>query len=502
MTFFDRTWRRCLALFALGIVAVLCYLQIQRAGSAVSTQGNVYLVPGIGVALVAIAGACLVFGAAVDTSLAAITGIRIAGIEASRWAFGVELGLILALGLGFRLVFWAVPPMISHDAYRYVWDAHLIAHGVSPYLHPASDPALISLRDHAIWPQLDWPNSPTIYPPGAEALFLLINSFAPLNILAIKLAMGIGDAGIGLVTLLLLRHSGLDLRRVIIYWWNPIPVIEFVYNAHVDAIAVFWTVLAVLLALQHWRGARLLAGIALGLAVLTKLYPLLFVLVLFRRRDWGFLSGLSLTLAVITLPFVLLGLGSGGFLSTYFSQRFVDQGIAFRLITQVFLEKDLQFVLQGLALLALCALVFWLYLQRQLRSISGILALFAAWIVLSPHLFPWYVGGTLPFLATSLQWPLLRSTSRVTARIVDVARSSALLPWALWLFVLAMPFTYVIFAPGNNANLFLLFFAVPMLLAAVPTYQYVWSRWQRQSTLINPVVIPTAPSTSPVSFEE
>jgi Glycosyltransferase family 87 len=391
-----------------------------------------------------------------------------------------------------------VPPTISHDAFRYVWDAHLLAHGLSPYIYPASDPILIALRDHTIWPQLDWPNSPTIYPPGAESFFLLINVIAPLNIMAMKLAMGLCDLGIGLLTLLLLRHYRLDPRRVIIYWWNPIPVLEFFYNGHVDAAAVLWTVLAVLLALQRWRGARILAGIALGLAALTKLYPLLFALVLLRRRDWGFLLGLSATLVATTVPFIFLGLGSGGFLTTYFSQRFVDQGLLFRFITQLFVDKRLQFFLQGLALLALCALVFRLYRHRRIDSIAGILALFAAWILVSPHLFPWYVGGMLPLVTLRLRLPRTFWRADMTTRIVDAARSATLLPAALWLFALAMPFTYVIFAPGNNADIFLLFFAVPLSVAALPAPRYLWGR--RQMRFQDGIA--TTSTKTPISLEE
>ena len=46
-----------------------------------------------------------------------------------------------------------------------------------------------------------------------------------------------------------------------------------------------------------------------------------------------------------------------------------------------------------------------------------------------------------------------------------------MLSLALWLFVLEMPFTYVIFTPGYNANLFLLFFIAPIALAGLSLYR-------------------------------
>jgi hypothetical protein len=445
----------------LGLGGLAFYQQIRLAGGAVSVQGNAYLWPGLGVALVAILAVW--FELATDGSKGSSARLR-----QHIW---VEVALIFAVGLTFRAMFLFVPPTISHDAYRYVWDAHLVSHGVSPYLYPASDPVLAWLRDRTIWPKVDWPNAPTIYPPGAELLFWLVNRIAPLNITAMQLAMAACDLGTGFITVLLLLHYRLDPRRVIVYWWNPIPILEFVYSAHVDAAALLCVALALLLALRRRPSARFLAGVALGMAALIKLYPLLFVVALLRRRDWSFLAGLCLTLMLVPLPFLRLGLGNGGFLSTYFSQRFVDQGIIFRLITQLIINRRWQFGLEGAVLAILTGAVFYLRRRQRLRAPAAILALSAAWIVVSPHLFPWYVGGLLPFLALYLRLPSPAARWFAPVPSGDLAGNTAGLPLALWLFVLAMPFAYVIFTPGYDANLFLLFFVIPAVVAGVSLYQ-------------------------------
>src|SRR5215469_9880204 len=349
-------WLRSFACVMLGLAGLALYRQIQLAGGAVSIQGNAYLWPGLGIALVAILAAWLELA----------TGAAKGSSARLRQHIWVEVTLIFAVGLAFRAMFLFVPPTISHDAYRYVWDAHLVSHGVSPYLYPASDPALAWLRDRAIWPKVDWQSAPTIYPPGAELLFWLVGSIAPLNITAMQLAMAACDLGTGVITLLLLLHFRLDPRRVVVYWWNPIPILEFVYSAHVDAAASLCVALALLLALGHRPRARFLAGVALGMAALIKLYPLLFVVVLLRQRDWSFLAGLCLTLVLVPLPFLHLGLGNGGFLFTYFSQRFVDQGIIFRLITRVIVDRRWQFGLQGATLALFTGAVFYLHAQGRL----------------------------------------------------------------------------------------------------------------------------------------
>jgi len=465
-------WRRWLALVALVGAGIPLYQRILAAGASNALRGDPFLWPGLGVTLIAILGAALV----------------LCTVEAAdRRARWLELGLILAIGLAFRLIFISAPPAFSYDAYRYAWDAHLVSHGVSPYSHTVEDPALLSLRDGAIWPKLNWRDAPTIYPPGAQVFFLLIHAVAPLNIEAVKVAMALCDLGVGVVTLLLLRQQRMDLRRVIIYWWSPIPILEFVYNAHLDVLAILLVALALLIAGWTWRGARAMTGALLGFAALVKLYPLLFVFALARRRDWALFTGLCATLVVMVLPFAALGLGSGGYLSTYVSQRYVDQGILLRLYNALILSRTLQVALLGASLLALGALAVSLRTRRGLSSSASILLLSIAWIALSPHLFPWYVAAPLPFVALCLRLPLR----------ADVASASA---FGLWLFALAAPFTYVIFAPRHDPNLFIWFFLGPALLASLLAFTRALNRWRASRNLRPPT--PLAPRPSVVAAHE
>ena len=224
-----------------------------------------------------------------------------------------------------------------------------------------------------------------------------------------------------------------------------------------------WTLAAALASTGTWRGARVTTGVLIGLAALTKLYPLLFLFALARRRDWTFFASLGATLVAVIAPFAALGLGGGGFLSTYFSQRYVDMGILLRLYDTLVLSRTLQVALLVASLLAFCALTIFLRSRQGLSPTGAILLLSVAWITLAPHLFLWYIAAPLPFVALRLRLP---------AR-ADVASASA---FGLWLFALAMPFTYVIFAPGHEPGLFVWFFLAPSLLAALPLIG-VLNRW-------------------------
>lgn len=429
------------ALLGLGIVALPLYWLALQNSSTINARPFGFFWPELGLSLVAVLGAWLVL-----TTTPAPT----------RRTRTLELAAILLLGGAFRLLAFPSLPALSHDAYRYVWDAHLVAHGVSPYVHPVTDPALAPLRDRAIWPNVNWRDAVTIYPPGAQLFFLAVHAVAPLNIWAMKAAVELCDVLAGVVTLLLLRQRSMDPRRVILYWWSPIPVVEFAANAHIDAAAVLWLLVALLLVNSALRPARLGAGIFLGLAVLTKLYPLIFALALLRRRNWSFVLGLAATLVLAYLPFIRLGLGGGGFLGTYISQRFVDQGILFRLLGNLAPKSATLAALLGLAAVLLCGAVAYTRWRGAISVEASLLALSAVWIVLSPHLFPWYVAGVLPLLALM---PTVRGRSLLSLPLPALA---------FWLFVLLMPFTYVVFAPHQTPEIFQIFFVVPLAMATIP----------------------------------
>ncbi len=460
-------------LLGLGVIALPLYVLVLSASTQVRAQPFGYFWPELGVTLVAAIGAWLVL---------------VSRPASNRRAAVIELGVILALGMIWRIVAFPSLPTLSHDAYRYVWDAQLVAHGVSPYAHTVSDPSVAYLRDAAIWPNINWRNAATIYPPGAELLYLAVHTVAPLNIWAMKAAIALCDVASGVVALLLLRQRGMDLRRVILYWWSPIPVIEFAANAHVDAAAVLWVLLALLLAASDRRVTRAGAGVFLGLATLTKLYPIILALALLRRRDWSFVLGLVVTCVLAYLPFLALGLGSGGFLTTYFSQRFVDQGILFRLLSDAAPNLLAQVAFVGLGAALLCGIIAWMRWTGRLSVEGTLLALSAVWIAVSPHLFPWYVAGVPPLLA------LLPGTTR---------RPLPAPALALWLFVLLMPFTYVVFAPYQQPALFQLFFAVPLVVAAVPLVRTLLRRVTgRPLTVLDDEPSESSPETPTFAYQE
>ncbi len=446
------------ALLALGALALPCYAGILQVAGTFSKQPQALFWPLLAVTALYVGGCWLV-----------LRSFPAAGRRA-RW---VELGVILAAGLAARAVFYGTPPLMSPDAYRYVWDAHLLVHGVSPYTHSPFDPAVQALRDQAIWPNVRYRHDPTIYPPGADLLFVLIYLVKPLSMGALKAGLEVCDALVAALTLLLLRRHGLDLRRVIVYWWSPIPVLEFAFNQHLDVAVIVWTLASLLVMGMGWRGARGAAGALMGMATLTKLYPALYAVVMVRRRrDWLFLAGLVGTVALVYLAFWPFHAQSGGFLSSYVQQSAIDRGIGLVWITSFVTSlgggETQIIVAQMAALAALGLLIGWFCWRKGLRQEAGVLAISVLWIVLSTHLFTWYIAVLLPLLALYLRAPALKRRD-AEQRPADLSGTFATPTLATWLFTLLMPFTYVIFAAGSyHPQLFHDFFYLVFAVAALP----------------------------------
>src|SRR5205823_7439014 len=173
-------------------------------------------------------------------------------------------------------------PTLSEDLYRYLWDGRLTAHGVNPFPHAPSDPALTPYRN-GILRQLNHSDVPTIYPPAAQILFAATAAVSETPVAWKLLLLALESMSI-LSLLRLLRHRGFAPERLLLYYWNPLVLVESFGSGHVDLAAAAFLLLSLAL-YEERRRAR--AGIAFALAFLTKLIPALLIPYFLRRRAWA-----------------------------------------------------------------------------------------------------------------------------------------------------------------------------------------------------------------------
>ncbi len=311
------------------------------------------------------------------------------------------LAAILVLAAVLRGIVLPIDP-VSTDINRYIWDGRVQAAGINPYRYVPADPALKSLRDENIYPEINRKDyARTIYPPFAQVVFFLVTRIDE-DIVEMKAAMVAFDAIAIWALIRLLDARKIPRVRVLLYAWHPIPIWEFAGDGHVDAIAVACICLALLAA----QGKRpFLAGIALGCATLAKFFPVVIGPALYRRWDWKLpLAGLA-TVILLYLPYLGAGKYVFGFLSGYSAEEgFRDGSGVYPWLLAKAAWPQLPQGAFALYMPAAAAILGLIGLWRLFRPGQPGADLFGAYllatvftIVTSPH-YIWYVAWLVPFL--------------------------------------------------------------------------------------------------------
>lgn len=313
--------------------------------------------------------------------------------------------LILAAALVFRLTLWWSPPTLSDDIFRYVWDGRVQLAGINPYLYPPAAPEVAYLRD-ALHQSINHAEIATIYPPLAQLFFRAICALSATP-QALKLALILCDWGLCLLLARSLIRRGRDPRRVLLYAWNPLPVIEIAGSGHIDALGVLF----LLLALDQLQARRLpQAACALAGSFLAKLIPLILLPAFWRRTtdrtilDWidprgraALLWFPALTL-VAFLPFADAGAHLTTGLQAYL-RHWHFNAAAYSLFHLALAPWDGNAHLHARWFCA--ALLISTALYAQIRERDPYRAAFitlGAYVLLSPTMNPWYMLWVLPFL--------------------------------------------------------------------------------------------------------
>jgi hypothetical protein len=266
------------------------------------------------------------------------------------------------------------PPRSSDDLYRYIWDGRVQTAGIDPYRYVPAAPQLSHLRDDFLWPkQSAWcepdvpghltagcslinrPAAHTIYPPTAQAYFTAVNLLSPKGSRERPIQLAAVLFALATTILLLLTRP----KLAALWAWCPLVALEAGNNAHLDVVAVFFTIAALIVAARakSWRGTASGAAL-LGLAIATKFTPALAGPSLVRRRPLTLIATTTLTVALLYLPHVLAGTKVLGFLPEYLRAEGYGTGTRFALLALV-LPPAAAAVIAALILLTTATWVIW-----------------------------------------------------------------------------------------------------------------------------------------------
>jgi hypothetical protein len=218
----------------------------------------------------------------------------------------------------------------------------------------------------------------------------------------------------------LLRAMGHRREQVLLYAWCPVLIWEIAGSGHLDSVAMAFISLAMLF---RYRRKPVLTGLFLGLAVMTKLYPLVLLPALMLRKrstedskswlsiapwDWKMPAVVFAIIAAGYVAYSSVGMLVFGFLGGYAKEEGLETGARYFLL-------ELAQTIPGLHQLPtavfylLCVLIFGALTLWSLRVAAmhgsdraaflgpAFALAFALMILFSPH-YAWYIIWLVPFL--------------------------------------------------------------------------------------------------------
>jgi alpha-1,6-mannosyltransferase len=307
--------------------------------------------------------------------------------------------------------------LFDDDVWRYLWDGHVWAHGVNPFLYAPTHPALDGMADdenrsgtdgRAVWgdirDNINYASTPTIYPPLAQAVFRAAHALAPGSVLVMKTLLVGFDLLAALLIALALRTLGRPPELAILYAWNPLVIKVFAGSGHMDAILA-----AALAATAYFvaRQAPRRAGVSFGLAVLTKICPVVLLPFLLKRIGWRNTAISCAVVLVGYLPFLGAGRRMFGGLMAFTRDWQFNAGPYTLLcwLAGVFSQHPVMLARLASAILIITAVAWLAWVDdghAESFAACGAAALGAV-IVLGPAAMPWYVVWLLPLAILSGQ---------------------------------------------------------------------------------------------------
>ena len=310
-----------------------------------------------------------------------------------------------------------IMPSLSDDVYRFIWDGQLIVNGQNPllttpdsYLSALSNSNEKYLYLKELHSLINHPQFYTCYPPLMQGVFTVAAFFGGssifISIVIIKLIVALSDCVAVYFIVKILKKINADVKLVVLYALNPLVIIEGAGNAHFEVMQVALLVISIYLILQYQYN---IAAVFWGLAIVTKLLPLLLLPLIVRLL--GFKKGILFSLITVAvsvllfLPFIATG-SINGFaksLNLYF-QNFEFNASIYYIAREVgWWFKGYNYISFIGPFLMLIFLLIYAAIFFVKRKLSFNKFTLYSLIILSLYYFfattvhPWYIINLLPF---------------------------------------------------------------------------------------------------------
>ncbi len=335
--------------------------------------------------------------------------------------------VLIGLGILLRIILVFNFPNLSDDIYRFYWDGILWWTEIHPFDYlPSELMKLRSLPDNrleTVFPLLNSPEYYTIYPPFCQIIFSL----------SAKVGLGVKGSAIFLKSIyfladlmvlwalsLLLKRLDLSPKLSLLYFLNPLIILELVGNIHAEVLMVCFTLWT---AYFLFKEKYIAAGLMYSMSISSKILPLMFgpliLFYLWRKKEglsFFISSGLSL-LALFGL--MLVGSDVGHLLSSinlYFQSFEFNASLYYFFRWLGFIMYDynrIAFIGPALAMFSLLVIlgISWKILSHKISEsrtlehhfLKAIAFIFCTYLLCTTTVHPWYLSLPLAFAIFSAQ---------------------------------------------------------------------------------------------------
>ncbi len=308
-----------------------------------------------------------------------------------------------------RILLFTNAPLFEDDYFRYLWDGKVLNSGINPFKYAPNNPALnflnSSWREHINYPEVN-----TIYPPLAQLYFSLIYYVFGESLFGLRLGAVTIEILSSLILIKFIRRQNLSLKPLAIFLFFPTLMKENINSVHFDGLATIFVTLVFFSLYERDNTLlkeRFLTGFYLALGTLTKIFPIVFVpLVYAHQKSLSFLFGFILIILIFYFPFFETNLsifsGTKSFASDW---QFFESFAAF-FIDYKYSRYYLCFILG--------ALILCMSYLKKIRLEHRFISVFLIIFLFSTVLNSWYWLWCLPLLilfSARLLWLLPVYTS-------------------------------------------------------------------------------------------
>lgn len=353
--------------------------------------------------------------------------------------------LLVLVGMFFRLLFLWSTPALSDDYYRFIWDGYAWSNDINPYKFIPS--VLLNNENFQndtikeVYHGLNSAEYYSVYPSVMQYIFRLSAMIGIQNItgciIVLRSIVLMSEAGTLLLLYKLLTRWQLNIKHVLIYALNPLIIIELTGNLHFEAVMIFFLIAAIYYLDKKEVN---LSAVALALSICTKLIPLIFIPLLFKKLKSKqliiFLFVASIVTFLLFLPFIDSYMVNhiGNSINLYF-QHFEFNASIFYIVRAIgFYTKGYDIIhTAGLILLIVFILLLAYVVIKDKRKdiqsffLTGLFTLFL-YYTLALIVHPWYIS-TLIALSVftkyrfAILWSALIGFTYITYKTIPYAEN-------------------------------------------------------------------------------